>query len=42
MDEMADWLGWEKQLATPEPVVPVDKTGPPPRKRDARGRFTKN
>jgi hypothetical protein len=42
IDEMADWLGWEKQLAKPEDVVPVDKTGPPPRKRDARGRFTKN
>lgn len=39
MDEMADWLGWSKELATPEPVRPVDKTG---RKRDAKGRFTKS
>lgn len=66
IDEMADFLGWSTELATPEPVVPVDKVTPPPavmqmehdmniaghehdctickppRKRDARGRFTKN
>lgn len=39
MDEMADWLGWSKELATPEPVRPVDKTG---RRRDSKGRFTKD
>lgn len=42
MVEMADWLGWEQQFATPEPVIAVDKTGQLPRKRDSRGRFTKN
>jgi len=42
MEEMADWLGWSKELANPEPVVPVDKIGKLPRKRDSRGRFTKN
>lgn len=42
MDEMDDWLGWSKELAEPELVADVDKIGKPARKRDARGRFTKN
>lgn len=42
IDEMDDWLGWSKELAEPEPVADVDKVGKPARKRDARGRFTKN
>lgn len=41
IEEMNDFLGWSQEIATPEPVVPVDKIRPP-RKRDARGRFTKN
>jgi hypothetical protein len=41
MEAMDDFLGWSKELADPEPVRPVDKVSKPPRKRDARGRFTK-
>lgn len=40
IEEIDDFLGWSKELATPEPVRPVDKVKAP-RKRDARGRFCK-
>lgn len=41
MEEMADFLGWSKELSDPEPVTPVDKVNKPPRKRDTRRRSTK-